>query len=169
MAESTVVRNKRDAIITVTDGILSYVVTREAGTFTFSAPRQTVSLYLDRGLITATPNIRRVDDQPMTLGWDQYLTDLGDIASPQTYQTILDLLLELAGGYTLDAWTSTRGSSSDEKVWTVKWTLDGASFGESDKTYAFPFCSLRLGSAGDGDPNTVAITGTSYALQPTLS
>lgn len=169
MAESTVVRTKRDGIITVTDGTYSYVVAQEAGNFQFNVPLYEVLNFLDRGSIGSTPSLRQGNDQPMTLGWDQYLRDLGDVASPQTYQTILDLLLELVGGYTLDNWTSTLASTlTDVRVYTVKWTVNGASFGEADKTYTFPYTSLR-GNGAEGDPNTVTVSGTSYALRPTLT
>lgn len=168
MAESTVVRTKRDGLLVVTDGTNTYTIQQEVGDFNFDAPRAAVNHFPDRGEIRATPDLRDGDDQPMTIGWSMYLRDLGDTASPQTYQTILDLLLELAGGYTADAWTSTLGTHSETKTWTVQWTVDGGAFGEADKTYAFPFVVLR-GSAAEGDPNTVTITGTSYALKPTLS
>lgn len=165
MAESTVIRTKRDALITVTDGTNTYTVAREVGDFKFDVPRQGILLNLDRGSMGSTPSLRLGDDQPMTLGWTQFLTDLGGGTS---YQTILDLLLELLSGYTLTSWTSTLGNQSDVKTWTVKWTVDGASFGESDKTYTFAFVTLR-GSVAEGDPNTVTVTGTSYQLKPTLS
>ena len=165
MAESTVVRVKRDGLITVTDGTVTYTVTREVGDFKFDVPREAVSLFLDRGRIGSTPSIRLGDDQPMTLGWTQYLSDLGGGTS---YNTILDLLLELVGGYTAASMTSTMGSAFDGKTWTVKWTVDGAIFGETDKTYTFTFVTLR-GSVAEGDPNTVTCSGTSYALRPTLS
>jgi hypothetical protein len=168
MAASTVVRTKRDGTIVVTDGTNIYTVVQEAGNFQFTVPLYAVLLFLDRGSFGSTPDIRKGDDQPMTLGWDQYLTDLGDSASPQTYQTIVDLVFELVGGYTSDAWNSTMSTHSDVKTWTVKWTENGSAFGESDKTYSFPYCVLR-GNVAEGDGNTVTISGTSYALQPTLT
>ena len=166
MAESTVVRNKRDGLTTITDGLVTaYAIIREVGDFKFDVPREAVSLYLDRGRIGTTPSIRLGDDQPMTLGWTQYLSDLG---GGTAHQTILDLLLELVGGYTAASWTSTMGSAFDGKTWTVKWTVDGASFGESDKTYTFSFVTLR-GSVAEGDPDTITVSGTSYQLKPVLS
>lgn len=168
MAESSVVRTKRDVLVTITDGTNTYTISKEVGDFNWDVPGYATNVFLDRGEMGATPDVRKGDDQPMTLGWSMYLRDLGDTASPQTYQTILDLCHELAGGYTEDAWTSTLGTNSDAKTWTVKYTVDGTAFGESDKTYTFNFCSLRA-SAADGDPSTVTVSGVSYALKPVLT
>ena len=168
MPESTVVRTKRDTIIEITDGTNTYTIQQEVGDFNWDAPLQTVNHFSDRGEIRATPDLRDGDDQPMTLGWSMYMRDLGDTASPKTYQSALDLLLQLASGYTAVNWTSTLGTHSETKTWTVKQTVDGGAFGEADKTYTFPFVVLRA-SGAEGDPNTITITGTSYALRPTLS
>lgn len=168
MAESGVVRTKRDWLITVGDGTNIYTIAKEIGDFNWDVPLASTNLFLDRGAIGAVPDIRKGDDQPMTLGWSQFLRDLGDTTSTATYQTILDLLHELASGYTEENWTSTIGLASDVKTWTVKATCDGASFGETDKTYTFPYCVLR-GSVANGDPDTVTVSATSYALKPTLT
>lgn len=168
MAESTVVRTKRDHILRATDGTYTYTIAREPGDFTADVPQETVNHFLDRGVLGATPSLRKGDDQPMTLGWSQYITDLGDTAEPEVYQTMMDLVMQYVGGYTDDVWTSTLGTASDVFCVTIQDVCDGASFGESDKTLAYPFTVLR-GSIAHGDPDTLNVTGTSYALRPTIT
>ena len=168
MAESTVVRTKRDWLIEITDGTNTYTIAYEAGDFKYDVPRYAVNNFLDRGEIGPTPSLRKGDDQPMTLGWSTYLRDLGDTAEPEAYQTLLDLLSFYTGGYTDDNWTSTLGSNSDVETWTVNATCDGTAFGEADKTLQFPFTSLR-GSVANGDPDTITVAGTSYRTQPTIT
>ncbi len=168
MAESTVVRTKRDLLIVITDGVSTYTVQQEVGNFTADVPREAVLHFADRGVIRSTPDLRLGDDQPMKIGWSMYLRDLGDSAATKTYQAILDLLFELASGYTATNWTSTLGTHSDARTWSVKTTMDGASFGEADKTYTYPFTVLR-GSFADGDPDTITISGMSYAIKPVLT
>lgn len=168
MAEQSTISTKRDWLVVITDGVSTYTISKEVGDFQWDVPLYAVTNILDRGEMPATPDLRKGDDQPMTLGWSMYLRDLGDTTATSTYQTILDLLHELDSGYTEENWTSTLGTGSDVSTWTVKATKDGASFGGTDKTYAFPFTALR-GGVANGDPDTVNISGTSYALKPVLT
>ena len=168
MAESTVVRVKRDGLITHTDGTNTLTVSQEVGDFNLDVPRESVNHFADRGKIGAVPDLRKGDDQPMTFGYSKHLTDLGDTAEPEAYQTLLDLLFAYVGGYTDDNWTSTLGTHSDADTWTTKFTMDGASFGESDKTLTLPYGVIR-GSIAEGDPDTITVSGTSWAVVPTLS
>ncbi|NDD98421.1 MAG: hypothetical protein EBZ93_13190 [Actinobacteria bacterium] len=55
MAESSTVRTKQDAIITISDGTTTYTVSKEAGDFQTSTPRFNVTSVLDRGLFTNAP------------------------------------------------------------------------------------------------------------------
>ena len=104
----------------------------------------------------------------MTLGWSAYLTDFGDTAEPETYQALLDILFHYTGGYSDDNVTSTLGTHSDVTTYSVSDTVDGASFGEADKTLTYAYVSLR-GSYSHGDPDSISVTGTSYAVVPTLT
>lgn len=47
-------------------------------------------------------------------------------------------------------------------------TIDGASFGEADKTVTFRHTKIT-GSVAEGDPDTISVSGTSYAVRPVLS
>jgi len=164
MPEGTVVRTKRDGIIAITDGVNTYTVAYEPGDFTFDVPLETVLRFLDRGVIPATPSIRKGDDQPCTFSWSVYLRDLVDAA----FATLLDTAVQFSGGYVDGNWTSTIGNASDVTTWTVNWTLEGSDFGGSDVTLSFPYSWLRA-SAAEGDPDTVNISGTSEVLRPTFA
>lgn len=168
MAESTVVRVKRDGQVAFLDsgGVNQYVLAYEPGDFNVDVPAEAVNLFLDRGVIGATPSIRYGDESPMSFGCSAYLRDLGDTAN--AYATLPDVLFRYAGRYVASTWTSTMGSNSDVFTVTTNLTLDGSPFGEADKTLALPFSSVR-GKIQEGDPATVSVTGTSYAARPTLS
>jgi hypothetical protein len=169
MPESSVIRTKRDGLTTITNGIVSYVVSCETGDFASEVPLETVNNFLDRGSLGCSgtkPSIRKGDDQPVTFSFSAYLKDLGDTAA--SYSTLLDILFQYDSGYFDTTWTSTMGTDSDVSTVTVIFTVDGSAFGEADKSLTFSYCVLR-GSFSEGDPNTINVTGTSYAVRPALS
>lgn len=170
MAESTIIRTKRDGQILIVDSgaAHTYTVAYEPGNFSFDVPDRTILNFLDRGEMPTTPSIRLGDDQPMTLAFSAYLRDIADINATGTYATLLDVALIFSSGYVDDNWTSTIGTSSDVTTWTVTWTVDGSAFGEIDRTLTFSYVVLRAkGSEGDG--NMVDIAGTSYKRLPTVA
>lgn len=168
MAESLIVRTKRDGIITITDGTKTYVAAYEPGNFSADFPLEDVLLFLDRGVIGTTPSLRLGDDKPMTGAFSVYLRDMMDTAGSPTYTTIMDLSIVPTGRYVASNWTSTIGSSSDVKTWTIQFTVDGTFAGESDKTMSFTFCVLRAKLA-EGDPSMVDVSFTSYQVRPTFA
>lgn len=170
MAESTGVRNKRDGISTLSDsaGAHTYIFAQEPGDVSVTVPGDTVSLYLDRGIIGATPSIRLVDEQPMTIGFSVYMRDIADVAVTKTYTTALDLAWRFTSGYAASTWVSTLSNYSDVPTYTYAWLVDGSIFGEADKTLTFPFCFLTA-NAAEGDPNMVTMSMTSYAAKPTVA
>lgn len=170
MAESTVVRTKRDGIIVISDsgGAHTYTVDYEPGDFAYTVPDTAVNLFLDRGGIQSPPAIRKGDEEPMTGSFTVHMRDLGDTAGTETYTTIMDLCHRYSGGYADTNWTSTMGTSSDVLTVTIAYTIDGTAFGESDKTVTFSYCVLR-GDFAEGDPNKFSVKFTSYAKIPTLS
>jgi hypothetical protein len=170
MAESTVVRVKRDGIITRSDSgaAHTYVHAYEPGDFAFNVPNHTVNLFLDRGEIGSTPSIRKGDDQPMTLTFSCYLRDIADLGATKTYTTPLDLSYRFASGYAATNWVSTLGSASDVPTETIQWTCDGSFCGEADKTLSFAYC-FTTANGTEGDPTSVSISATSYALIPTVA
>lgn len=168
MAESTIIRVKRDGQILLADSgaAHTYTVAYEPGDFNYAVPDYTIVNMLDRGEIGTTPSIRIGDEQPMTGGFSAYMRDLGDTAN--AYATLLDIAHRYLTRYVTTNWVSTMGSSSDVFTITIQLTIDGSFCGEADKTLSFPFCVFRANGA-EGDPNTVACTFTSYAVRPTLS
>ena len=168
MAESTVVRVKRDGQILLADSgaAHTYPIAYEPGDFAYTVPDYSVSVFLDRGEMGATPSIRIGDEAPMTGSFSAYLRDLGDTASG--YATLLDLAHRYAAKYVASNWTSTMGSASDVFTIPISLTIDGSPFGEADKTVTFPFAVLRA-NVKEGDPNTVDASFTSYAVRPLLS
>jgi len=166
MAESTIVRTKRDLTVIITDGAASYTVAYEPGDFSLDIPLYSVELFLDRGAIAATPSIRKGDDAPMTFSFSAYERDWASVAG---HATLLDLAVVFATAhYVADNWTSTIGTASDVTTWTVQIVQEGSDFGEADLTMTLPYSVIR-GSRADGLPNTINISGTSYALRPTVA
>ena len=166
MAISTIVKNKRDGTLVLTDnaGANSLTIAYEAGDFSLSVPARTVSLYLDRGTMNATPQIRHVDDQPMTGTFTAQLRDISDAA----YATLEELLLG-PSGFIGSTWVSTMGATGEVFTCTATWTIEGTDHGDaSDHVVACNFCYFT-GSLADGDPSTISCSFTSYDLFPTVT
>lgn len=170
MAESTVVRTKRDAIITISDSGAShsYTVAYEPGDSNWDVPLNATNLFLDRGVIGTTPSIRKGDDQPCTFGFSAYQRDLSDVAATPAYATLADVCIRFASDYVTTNWTSTLGTNSDEFTVTVAIVYEGSDFGGSDQTLTFAYSVVRVSQA-EGDPNTLTVAGTSYQLRPTIA
>jgi hypothetical protein len=168
MAESTVVRVKRDGQILLADASAAhtYTVAYEPGDFNYAVPDVAVNLFLDRGEIGTTPSARNGDEAPMTGGFSAYMRDIGDTSA--AYATLLDIAHRYLTKYVATTWVSTLGSNSDSFTITITLTIDGSPFGEADKSLAFPFCVFRA-NAAEGDPNMVTCTFTSLCVRPTLS
>jgi hypothetical protein len=167
VAESVIVRNKRDGTILLADSgaAHTYTVAYEPGDFSYTVPGVGVELYLDRGVMADPPSIRDGDDAPMTLAFSAYMRDVGSA----TYATLLDIAHRYAAGYVLTNWVSTMGSGTGPTFTiTVTLTINGAAFGESDKSVAFKYVAFRA-NAKEGSPNTVDCSGTSYANKPVFS
>lgn len=162
MAESTVVRTKRDLTWVIQDSgaANTYTPTVIVGDFGYSAPLYGVTQIRDNG---ALYGVRKADDEPVSCSWTQNLTDVGDA----TQFTIADVCEE-RGGWSTTA-TSTTNQASDVPTYNLVVTVDGTAFGESDKTMTFSNLFFR-GSASFGDPATYSVTGTSAtATKPTVA
>lgn len=164
MAESLIVRTKRDIQVAYTDGTRTYTVAYEPGDFDLDIPLETVVNALDRGVMPTVPSIRLGDDQPMTFSHTAYERGL---VSASDHATLLDLATRFASKYVATNWSSTIGTSSDVKTLSCNLTCEGSDFGESDVTIQLPYCRITA-KRTDGDINTTSITGTSYALRPTV-
>jgi hypothetical protein len=173
MAESTRVRNKRDGVIAYSDSGASntYTVAYEVGDFSFDVPGYGIDLYLDRGDINggggSVPTVRKADESPMTFSHTVHHRDIGDTAGTGGYATMADICHPYASGVVEVDWTGTL-SNTDVLLFDAAFTLDGTAFGESDKQLTFPYSAVR-GSLSEGQPTTYSVSGTSYAVRPTLS
>ena len=164
MAESTVVRTKRDHVWAITDGVTTYTIAYEPGDGTIDIPLETVNNFLDRGAMPTVPSIRKGDDQPVAITFSAYLRDIVSAADT----TLMDLGVIFVGGKVSASWTSTIGTASDVKTWTCSRTTEGSDFGGSDRTLTFTYCVVRV-KTSEGDPDKVDVTITSYTLRPTFS
>lgn len=162
MAESTVVRSKKDLTLTVQDSGASntYSPTSWQGDFSYEAGLYNVVDILDNG---ALDNVRQGDEIPVSCSWTQNLTDPGD----GTEFTIPDICEE-RGGWNSTA-TSTTNQQNDVFTQDVVVTVDGTAFGEADKSVTFSDMILR-GSATFGYPASYAVSGRSAtAIKPTVA
>ncbi len=163
MAYSTVVKTKRDGKLTFSDSgaANTLVIAFEAGDFNLSIPGPSIVANLDRGEFGATPSLRKSDDQAMTATFTAYLRDLSDAG----YATLEEILLQ--SGDVGSSWVSTLGANAEVFTLDLGWLIEGTDHGDaSDHSLTVPFCVVT-GSLGEGDPDTINISITSYAVLPT--
>ena len=165
MTISLVCKTLRDGTIVFEDNAAGNTLTvaYEVGDLTIDVPQETIVNSLDRGEIGATPCLRHGDDQPMTFSFTARLRDLSDAA----YATIEEIVM-LSGDVGAN-WVSTMGTATGAVfTLTLRWTVAGLAHGDAaDHEITLPFCVVR-GGFTEGAENVVNITGTSYAVRPTI-
>jgi hypothetical protein len=166
MPQSNIVRTLRDGQIVITNGTVSFTLDKEVGDFAFEVPIVEPQLFLDRNEITATPDVRKGADQPMTGSFSAHFRDPGSPSA--AYATLLDICVRVVGDYAATSMTSTLSATSDLPTYSIAYTVIGTTFSESDKTLTFPFAFLTA-SFAEGDPNTINVSWTSYATKYTLA
>ena len=162
MAESTIVKTKRDGTIQISDlgDANSYTVAYEAGDLSISIPGPAVISPLDRGQFGDPPSLRYSDDQPITGTFTAYLRDLSDAA----YTTLAEILTQTGDVGT--NWTSSLGNNREVFALNLQWTIAGLVHGDSaDHVLTLPFCVVT-GSLSEGDPDQISISFTSYSVYP---
>jgi len=162
MAESTIVKTKRDGTIKFKDDadVNIYTVAYEAGDLSVSIPGPTVISPLDRGQFGDPPSLRYSDDAAITGTFTAYLRDLTD----DGYATLEEIILQ--SGDVANNWVSTMGSDAEVFTVTLEWTIEGTDHGDaSDHVMTLPYCVVT-GSLSEGDPNQVSISFTSYSNFP---
>lgn len=165
MAESTIVKTKRDGTLTIYDNgrSNSYTVSFEAGDFSLSIPGRQANVFPDRGVFGATPSVRWGDDQPMTGSFTAYLRDGNDAA----VAALINILTE-TGWWASNA-VSTLGTNAEVKTWELLYTFEGTDHGDAaDHTIAVDHCALT-GSVTEGDPSVLSISFTAFQLYPTVA
>lgn len=167
MAESVIVKNKRDITVTLTDfgGANSFEIAFETGDVSLTIGGVSVDEYLDRGRRTSPPSIRLVDDQTSELSFTAYLRDVADAS----YVTLVSLLNNFTNG--ASAWVSRGGASADVKTLKATIKVDGTANGDpSDHYFELDYCYFGQGAQiSDGSPITISASATVYQSYPTLT
>lgn len=165
MAESTITYTNRNGTLSFEDGdspVNTYTVAFEAGDLSFDVPQESLVAILDRGQFGATPQVRKVEDQPITGTFTADLRDLTDA----TEETLVDIAHW--AGWTGSNWVPTNGASADKPLVTMKYTLSTTGGAEA-ATITFAFVALTLSITEAGEGSTISISFTSYAVLPTIS
>lgn len=164
MPISSIVKTKRDGTLLIADngGVHSLTVAFSAGDFNLTIPGPTVNNFLDRGQITSPPSIRYGDDAPMTFSFTGYLRDLSDA----TFATLEEIIMQ--SGFVGTTWVSTMGATGEVFALSLTWTIAGIAHGDAaNHVITLPY-SVFTGSLAEGDPSNISISGTSFALYPTI-
>ena len=162
MAESTIVKTKRDGTIKFSDNgaVSEYTVKYEAGDLNLSIPGPTVISPLDRGSLGSPPSLRYSDDAPITGSFTAMLRDLGDA----TYTTLSEIITQT--GDVGDNWVSTMGADGEVFTLDLEWTIEGTDHGDlTDHVLSLSHCVVS-GSLSEGDPDQISISFTSYSVYP---
>jgi hypothetical protein len=167
MPESVINKNMRDGTLVYKVGSNTYTFKYEEGNFQLNVPGPTVANYLDRGRLADTvggePSIRYDQDQPMSGSFSCYLRDISDAS----YITAAEFALK-SGQYD-SAWGTSMGANGEVKTGTLEWTIEGTTHGDaSDHLVSLPYTYIT-GAFGEGSPNRITLTFTSYALYPTVT
>ena len=164
MAISPICKTLRDGTLLFADNAAGNTLTVafETGDFNLNIPGETIVNVLDRGAIGATPCLRHGDDQPMDWSFTATLRDLSDAA----YATLEEIVMQ--SGFVGSTWVSTMGANGEVFTLSLTWTVEGTDHGDSaDHAITVPFCVVTGGFA-EGQPDTINISGTSYAVRPTI-
>ena len=162
MAESTIVKTKRDGTIKFSDNGAAneYTVSYEAGDLSVAIPGPSVISPLDRGSLGSPPSLRYSDDAPITGNFTAMLRDLGDA----TYTTLSEIITQT--GDVGDNWVSTMGADGEVFTLDLEWTIEGTDHGDaSDHVLTLSHCVVS-GSLSEGDPDQISISFTSYSVYP---
>jgi len=184
MAEQTIIHTKLDGLLqfasqctaatggfdatgSVATGADSYVVAFEAGDLSLTIPGSAVSSYLDRGKLRSPPALRYGDDQAVTFSFSAYFRDMVSTGS----EGLMDIL-NRTGLVASTPWISTlssSGSTDDAEVFAVDlmWQVENQGSASDTHLMVLPYCTLSY-SLAEGDPNTISISGTSWAAAPSV-
>lgn len=158
MPISSVVKNFRDGVITLSDGTtptpLTLTVQFEAGDFSISGLNQgntEATTYLDRGVLGS---VRLTNQTFPTISFTAHMTDISDA----TNKTLWDAVNK-TGSYASAVSTI---ASSDVYGLTVKLVVEGTNFGDAtDHEITCVGVHLSIDFA-EGDPNSFTLNGTVY-------
>ena len=155
MAESTVVKVRRDGQIQFLDGSGSpkaYTVAYENGNVSFDGGAKADRIVIrDRGVITGS---RRGDNPIITITFDVHMRSL--TTSAGTDLTICDVM-DNSGNVASIPWAKA-SAAHDEWNLNLKLTIEGTDHADAaDHTATFAACVFSW-SFSEGDPNTISVT-----------
>lgn len=168
MAYSSVVKTKRDGLITLADdagfaGANLLNITNEPGDFSMTAPQEGRNNFLDRGRLVSS--VRYGDDQPLTGSFSSYFRDTTDSG----VATLFDILNQ-SGFVSTAPWVSTLGANAEVFAVDLRLTIEGSDHGDgADMTITITDVSLDYAFA-EGDPDTTSVNWQSHTdVRPTLA
>ena len=149
---SNIVKTKRDGTVKIITGApTTYIANFAVGDFTWTHAKPELLVIYDRATIAGA---RSGNDQTIEGSFTLHLRALHDNAN----EAVIDLIANgtLAGG----AQASTGGSGYEPTMYTVEFTIDATSLGDS-KTYVATFSKCQLNfSVTEGDTDSLAVTFT---------
>ncbi len=156
MAESQVVKVRRDGTISIKDGAgspITYTVAYENGDFAATVDKAGRIVIRDRGTIVG---LRKGDDPVQSLSFSVHLRAL---AITGTNATLIDVI-ERTGAWA--AATSTGGTGYEQFLVDVVMTIEGTDLGDSaDHTATFSKVLLTW-DMKEGDPDVINVKGEVY-------
>jgi len=152
VAESTIVKVRKDGTILIEDGAaLDYTVAYEDGDFQMAWPKRESIAIRDRGSLAG----ERIGEQ--SLGTLSFTCHMREFTSASG--TIVDVIDKLQ---TWSAATSTGGTGYESFMHRLTFTVDDIAAGVADHVLIFSKVKLSW-SFAEGDPNKISVTGEVFA------
>ena len=154
MAESTVVKVRRDGEVQFVDGTGSpktYTVSYENGNVSFGREKAERIVIRDRGIIVGS---RKGDDPVLTITFDVHMRSFTTTAG--TDLTICDVM-DNTGNVATIPWAKV-SSAHEEWNLNLKFTVENTDHGGgADYVVTFATCIFTW-EFSEGDPNTISVT-----------
>ncbi len=149
MAQSTVVKVRRDGTIKLKDGSTNtYTVAYENGDLSFDGGSKADRIVIrDRGTIVG---LRKGDDPVPSLTFTTMMRDFHDNSAG----SLIDFL-DNSGPVVL---TSSGGTGYEQFLVDIEFTVEGTSHGDANDHVATAAKCLCTWSFSEGDPNTISVT-----------
>ena len=160
MAYSTIVKTKRDGVLTLKDGTgtpVTLEISYEEGNVTFDTPKAAQSVIRDRGAIV---NVRKGDDEPSATGsFSAYFRQFTDASEAGD---ILDFINK-TGNYSSNVSTGSTGTPYVEFYCIdIEYICDSSLSGDADDHIATLSKCVCTASFTEGDPSSFTINFTCY-------
>ena len=156
MAESTVVKVRRDGTITLSSGDgtpVTYTVAYENGDVSFDGGSKADRIVIkDRGTIVG---LRKGDDPVPSLSFTVMMREFTDASSG----TLIDFL-DKTGNY--NANTSTGGTGYEQYLIDIAFQIEGTSHGDANDHLATASNCLCTWSFSESDPDTISVSAEVY-------